>query len=67
MKRAKVKLTVKSGKPKDRSAKLLATVPVAVRPNPNPTGGKMFDSKAKVMLDIRTTRNGNPRIQRRTN
>jgi hypothetical protein len=67
MKRAKVKITVKSGKPKDSGSKLLTSVPVVVRPNPNPSGKRMFDSKAKVMLDVRMTKNGNPRIQRRTN
>lgn len=61
MGKAKVKVTVKPGK----SGTLVARVPVAVVKNDNPSGKRMYQTKAKALIDIRTTRNGKPRIRNR--
>lgn len=63
MSRAKVKVTVKPGK--KGSGTLLASVPLSVTKNDNPSGKRMFQTKAKALIDIRTTRNGKPRIRHR--
>lgn len=61
MGKARVKVTVKPGK----SGTLVASVPVAVVKNDNPSGKRMYETKAKALIDIRTTRNGKPRIRHR--
>jgi hypothetical protein len=63
MSKAKVKVTVKPAK--KGSGTLLASVPVAVVKNDNPSGKRMYETKAKALIDIRTTRNGKPRIRHR--
>ena len=63
MSKAKVKVTVKPVK--KGSGTLLASVPVAVVKNDNPSGKRMYQTKAKALIDIRTTRNGKPRIRNR--
>ena len=63
MSRAKVKIKVKPVK--KGPGTLLASVPVAVVKNDNPSGQLMYKTKAKTLIDIRTTRNGKPRIRNR--
>lgn len=63
MSKAKVKVTVMPVK--KGSGTLLASVPVAVVKNDNPSGKRMYETKAKALIDIRTTRNGKPRIRNR--
>lgn len=63
MSKAKVKIKVKSVK--KGAGTLLASVPVAVVKNDNPSGEKMYQTRAKTLIDIRTTRNGKPRIRNR--
>lgn len=63
MSKAKVKVTVKPAK--KGSGTLIASVPVAVVKNENPSGKRMYQTKAKALIDIRTTRNGKPRIRNR--
>lgn len=63
MSRAKVKIKVKPVK--KGSGTLLASVPVAVVKNDNPSGEKMYQTKAQVGIRVRTTRNGKPRVRRR--
>lgn len=63
MSRAKVKIKVRSSNKK--SGTLLASVPVTVVRNDNPSGERMFQTMAKALIDIRTTRNGKPRIRHR--
>ena len=63
MSKAKVKVKVKSVS--RGSGTLLASVPVTVVRNDNPSGELMYKTKAKTLIDIRTTRNGKPRIRHR--
>jgi len=63
MSRAKVKIKVRSSNKK--SGTLLASVPIAVVKNDNPSGERMYQTRAKALIDIRTTRNGKPRIRHR--
>jgi len=63
MSKAKVKVKVKSVS--RGSGTLLASVPVTVVRNDNPSGERMFQTRAKALIDIRTTRNGKPRIRHR--
>ena len=48
MSKAKVKVTVKPGK----SGTLLARVPVAVVKNDNPSGKRMYETKAQLITRI---------------
>lgn len=63
MSRAKVKIKVRSSNKK--SGTLLASVPIAVVKNDNPSGERMYQTRTKALIDIRTTRNGKPRIRHR--
>ena len=63
MSRAKVKVTVKSKK--GNGGTLIARVPMRIVPNDNPNGERLYQTKAKALIDIRTTRNGKPRIRHR--
>ena len=63
MSKAKVKISVKPAK--KGSGTLLARAPVAVVKNENPSGKRMYETKVKALIDIRTTRNGKPRIRHR--
>ena len=51
MSKAKVKIKVTSGK--KGSGTLLASVPVAVVPNDNPRGGRMYQTKAEIITKVR--------------
>lgn len=57
--KAKVKVTVKPAK--KGSGTLLASVPVAVVKNENPSGKRMFKTEAQITLRPQMTRNGKPR------
>ena len=63
MSKAKIKVSVKPAK--KGSGTLIASVPVSVEKNQNPSGKRMYETKAKALIDIRTTRNGKPRIRHR--
>lgn len=64
MSRAKLKITVKERK-SGQGGKLLTRIPLTVEKNDNPSGKLMYKTKAKTLIDIRTTRNGKPRIRHR--
>ena len=49
MSKARIKISVKSGK----SGTLLARVPVAVVPNNNPRGGRLYQTKAEIITKVR--------------
>ena len=61
MSKAKVKVTVRKGA---GNGALLTKVPLQVKPNDNPTGNKMYQTKAQVSIRIKTTRSGKPRLKR---
>ena len=63
MSKAKVKITVKSGK--KGSGTLLAGVPLTVVKNDNPSGKMLYQTRAQVGIHVRTTRGGKPRIKSR--
>lgn len=63
MSKAKVKVSVKSGKPSNGS--LVARVPMTVARNDNPSGKKMYETKAKVLVSVKSTRGGKPRARSR--
>lgn len=62
MSKAKVKISVKPAK--KGSGTLIASVPVAVEKNNNPTGKKMFQTRAQITLRSDKTLNGKPRRKR---
>ena len=64
MSKTKVKVTVRSGKPSNGGT-LLASVPVTIAKTDKPKGQFMYQTKAKVLVRIRTTANGQPRLQTR--
>lgn len=63
MSKAKVKVKVSSGKGK--SATLMTRVPVTVAKNDNPSGKKIYETKAKTLISIRTTKGGKSRVTSR--
>lgn len=64
MSKARVKITVKAGKPKQGGA-LLARIPYVVERNDNPSGKRLYQTKAQASVRIKTTRGGQPRIRSR--
>lgn len=63
MSKAKVKITVQSGR--KGNGTLLASVPVAIVKNENPSGKRLYQTKAQVGIHVRTTKSGKPRIKSR--
>lgn len=63
MSKAKVKITVQSGK--KNAGTLLASVPVAIVKNDSPSGRRLYQTKAQVGIHVRTTKSGKPRIKSR--
>ena len=63
MSKAKVKVTVKPVK--KGSGTLLASVPVAVVKNDNPSGKRMYETKAEIGIRVSKTRNGRKRARSR--
>lgn len=61
MSKAKLKISVKKGK----SGTKIEDTKVSIVKNDEPRGGRLFQTKAKALIDIRTTRNGKPRIRHR--
>ena len=59
MSKAKVKISVKPAK--KGSGTLLASVPVSVEKNQNPSGKRMFQTTVQLTLSPKTLRNGQPR------
>jgi len=62
MSKAKVKITVRKGK-SNGNGMLLTKVPIRVEPNDNPTGERMYQTKAQVSVRIKTTKGGRPRVR----
>ena len=63
MSKAKVKVKVSPGKGK--SGTLVTKVPVTVARNDKPSGKRMFDTKARMMITVKTTNGGKPRARSR--
>ena len=57
MSKAKIRVKATAGK----SGTLVAKVPVSVAPNKNPSGKKMYETKARTLVTIKTTRGGRSR------
>ena len=62
---SKARLKVKVSPKKSGSGAVLARVPVTVAKNDNPSGDRLYQTKAQVSIRIKTTRNGKPRIKSR--
>lgn len=61
MSKAKVKVTVRARK-SGQGGMLLTRVPIAVEQNDNPSGKRLYQTKAQLTIRPKTTRGGRPRI-----
>lgn len=60
MSKARVKVTVRKGK--SGGGTLLTRFPVAVEKNDNPSGKRLYQTKAQITIRPKTTKGGRPRI-----
>jgi len=60
----KIKVTVKPKK-SGNSGTLIARVPVAVVRTQHPSGERMYQTKAQVLVNVKMTSGGRPRIRYR--
>ena len=60
MSKARVKVTVRKGK--SGGGTILARFPVAVEKNDNPSGKRLYQTKAQITIRPKTTKGGRPRI-----
>ena len=60
MSKAKVKVSVKQKT--GQGGNLLTRVPIAVEQNYNPSGKRLYQTKAQLTIRPKTTRGGRPRV-----
>lgn len=64
MSRAKLKITVRERK-SGQGGKLLTRIPLTVEKNDNPSGKRLYQTKAQVSIRAKTTIGGKPRVSRK--
>lgn len=62
MSKARIKVTVRS-RNAGKNGALLTRVPMQVVANDNPTGERLYQTKAQASIRIKRTRGGKPRVR----